>query len=79
MKNADKPAFGHEEVMERIGGAAIRFRTHRGLTKREYIATQMMAALINQTVKATSWDDVAQVAISAADALLKALEQHSPK
>jgi hypothetical protein len=73
MKNADKPAFGHEEVMERVDGAAKRFRTHNGLTKREYIAAQIMATVVfNYT---GPFSEAAEYSISAADALLKALER----
>jgi hypothetical protein len=68
MKNAEQPAFPIEN-----------FNTYNGLTKREYIATQIMAAVISRGESISNYPDLftneTRVVLLAADALLKALEE----
>ena len=50
----------------------------RGMTIREYIATQIMAGITDGTEDAVSLPYTAQTAVQAADALLAALAVKSP-
>lgn len=66
--NANDLAFPCAITSDTIGGA-------HGLTKREYIATQLMAGLLSSDPLAGHWELDAHSAVDAADALLEALKE----
>lgn len=79
MKNADKPAhpvaFTDKETKTRINA--------KGLSKREHISMTLMASLISNADRHSqvgdpqiwNYEHLSKIAISAADELLKQLEQ----
>ena len=64
LENSKKSAFGYSNADGDFSSS--------GLTKREYIATQMMQTLIARS-DSLNCDDLAHTAIKCADALLTAL------
>ena len=76
MKNADNPAmptltYDHGAAMQ---GLAVSVTDAPGLTKREMMAMHVMASIAT-TVGYQNYDQMAQDAIAATDALLAELEK----
>jgi hypothetical protein len=70
MKNGNTPI---NPVHFKTDDSGFEFMSH-GLTKREYFAAMAMQGIIT-VGHGTSCQDVAQMAVEQADALLKALEE----
>lgn len=73
--NANEPAFGETLT---LGDRSIQ---GGGLTKREYMATKIMASLVGNTNRITLAVDskLSEFAVQHADELLKALEPHDDR
>jgi hypothetical protein len=56
MKNSDRPSMAFQEVEGITGGMITKYRTHTGLTKREQVFKDFMAALI---ARGTNYDHIA--------------------
>ena len=78
MNNADMPAMAQSMVLDQYENRIIVSdidHTSMGLTKREHFAGLAMQGLMANEEDYSCWSDLARASVSAADALLKALEQ----
>ena len=79
MDNGDKPSTPCVTTEIRTGPGSLDRptvkRNHSGLTKREYFAGLAMQGLLATEINGPSIRDMADTAVTFADALLKALEE----
>ena len=75
-KNGDMPAMPFEAVMARSNGNTTGWTNYTGLTKREMIAMEAMHGMLaNSSCRYSDYKYVAQNSVTAADALLAALDR----